>query len=165
MQIESREIADHLEKLHERTRRLVPLIPREDIEWAPRAGSFTFGDVLRHLAGIERWMYGENALGRPSRYPGHERALADGYDAVIAYYERLHAEAKAIFAGLDEAALTRKVMTPAGTPITLWKWLRACAEHEAHHRGQLYLLLAMRGAKTPPMYGLTSEEVRARSIA
>ena len=37
-------------------------------------------------------------------------------------------------------------------------------EHEAHHRGQIYLMLAMRGVKTPPLYGLTSEEVIARSI-
>jgi uncharacterized damage-inducible protein DinB len=38
-------------------------------------------------------------------------------------------------------------------------------EHEAHHRGQLYLMLGMHGVDTPPIYGLTSEEVRARSLA
>jgi uncharacterized damage-inducible protein DinB len=37
-------------------------------------------------------------------------------------------------------------------------------EHEAHHRGQIYLMLGMRGVPTPPIFGLTSEEVRARSI-
>jgi uncharacterized damage-inducible protein DinB len=36
-------------------------------------------------------------------------------------------------------------------------------EHEAHHRGQLYLLLGLRGIATPPIYGLTEEEVQARS--
>ena len=70
----------------------------------------------------------------------------------------------AIFSGLDTAALSAKCTTPAGTPITTWKWLRAMFEHEAHHRGQIYLMLAMRGVKTPPLYGLTSEEVIARSI-
>jgi uncharacterized damage-inducible protein DinB len=38
-------------------------------------------------------------------------------------------------------------------------------EHEAHHRGQIYLMLSMRGVSTPPLYGLTEEEVRARSVA
>jgi uncharacterized damage-inducible protein DinB len=38
-------------------------------------------------------------------------------------------------------------------------------EHEAHHRGQLYLMLGMRGVVAPPIYGLTAEEVQARSIA
>jgi hypothetical protein len=34
-----------------------------------------------------------------------------------------------------------------------------------HPRGQLYLMLAMRGVPTPPIYGLTAEEVQARSAA
>jgi len=154
---------EYLARVHERTRRVVLLIPPADVEWAPKPEWFTLGGLVRHLAGIERWMYAENALGRPSRYPGHGRELADGLDAVVAYYDRLHAEARSIFEGLDEEALQRKVTTPAGTPITLWKWLRAMLEHEAHHRGQLYLMLALRGVPTPPIYGLTSEEVLARS--
>ena len=154
---------DYLAKVHERTRRLIPLIPEQDLEWAPRAEWFTFGDLVRHLAGIERWMYAENAAGRPSRYAGCGRELADGAAAVIAYYDRLHAESMTIFERLDDAALQTKVMTPAGAPITLWKWLRAMLEHEAHHRGQLYLMLALRDVPTPPIYGLTAEEVLARS--
>jgi uncharacterized damage-inducible protein DinB len=150
--------------VHERTRRIVVLIPPADIEWSPAPEWFTFGGLVRHLAGIERWMFAENASGRPSRYPGHARELADGYETVVAYYDRLHAEAAAILASLDDAALARKVTTPGGAAITAWKWLRAMVEHEAHHRGQLYLMLAMRGVATPPMYGLTSEEVRARSL-
>ena len=37
-------------------------------------------------------------------------------------------------------------------------------EHESHHRGQLYLMISLRGVKTPPLYGLTEEEVVARSL-
>ncbi len=158
-------LLEYLVRVHERTRRVVRLVPPHDLEWAPRPGWFTFGGLVRHLAGLERWMYAENALGRPSRYPGHGPELADGFDAVLAYHDRLHAESMAIFATLDDAALARRVVTPAGTPITLWKWLRAMTEHEAHHRGQLYLMLALRDVPTPPIYGLTSEEVRARSEA
>jgi uncharacterized damage-inducible protein DinB len=36
-------------------------------------------------------------------------------------------------------------------------------EHEVHHRGQIYVMLGMLGVSTPPLFGLTSEEVRARS--
>ena len=72
-------------------------------------------------------------------------------------------EAKAIIGGLSDADLERKCQTPAGTAITTWKWLRAMVEHEAHHRGQIYLMLTMLEVPTPPLYGLTSEEVRARS--
>jgi uncharacterized damage-inducible protein DinB len=156
---------DYLGSVHARTRRVVALIPAEALEWAPGPGKFTFGDIVRHLAGIERWMYAETVHGRPSRYPGHGHELAGGFDATLAYYDRLHEESRALFAALDDAALDRRAQTPAGAAITTWKWLRAMLEHEAHHRGQLYLMLGLRGVPTPPIYGLTSEEVRARSQA
>ena len=156
---------DYLKSTHGRTRRIIETVPPDMLEWAPAPDKFSFGDIIRHLAGIERFMYAENAHGRPSRYPGHERALADGYEATLAYYDRLHAEARELFAALDRDALERKCATPAGTPITTWKWLRAMFEHEAHHRGQIYLMLGIRGVPTPPLYGLTSEEVRSRSAS
>lgn len=154
---------DYLSSFHGRTRRVILCIPPDDLEWAPAKGKFSFGDIVRHLAGIERYMYGETVQGKPSRYSGHGRDLADGFDDVLAYYDRLHEVSKEIFASLSDAQLFGKCMTPAGTPITTWKWLRAMFEHEAHHRGQLYLMLSLEGVKTPPLYGLTEEEVVARS--
>jgi uncharacterized damage-inducible protein DinB len=110
-------------------------------------------------------MYGETVSGRPSRYPGHDRSLADGLEATLAYYDRLHAESREIFAGLSDEQINGKCLTPAGTPITTWKWLRAMIEHEVHHRGQIYMMLRILNVPTPPLYGLTSEEVRAKSAA
>jgi uncharacterized damage-inducible protein DinB len=37
-------------------------------------------------------------------------------------------------------------------------------EHEVHHRGQIYALLGLLEVPTPPLYGLTSEQVRERSV-
>lgn len=158
---------EYLDRVHARTRRVVLLVPPADVEWAPVEGWFTFGGLVRHLAGIERWMYGETVQGRPSRYPGHgpEVAGPGGWAATLAYYDRLHAESRAIFDALSPERLRERCETPAGAPITVGKWLRAMIEHEAHHRGQLYLMLAMRGVPTPPLYGLTSEEVHARTPA
>jgi uncharacterized damage-inducible protein DinB len=153
----------YLDSVHARTRRIVELIPPDRLEWSPSAGKFSLGDVVRHLANIERFMYAETVRGRPSGYTGHDRRFADGFDAVVAYYDRLHAESRAIFAALTPEQWEGKCLTPAGTPITTWKWLRAMVEHEAHHRGQLYLMLGMLGVTTPPIYGLTSEQVAQRA--
>lgn len=155
---------DYYAKIRERTRRVAALIPPDRLEWAPREGAWSFGDLVRHLGAIERWMFAENVSGRPSRYPGHGRELADGYDAVLAYFDRMHEEAMDVFRALAPDALQARCTTPGGASMPAWKWLRAMVEHEIHHRGQIYLMLGMIGVPTPPLYGLTSEEVRDRSL-
>lgn len=155
---------DYFESIRSRTQRVIARIPRDQLEWSPGPARFTFGDLIRHLAGTERYMFGENVRGRESRYPGHGADLASGWDDVMAYLEKCHREATTIFAALTEEDLLRKCSTPAGTPITTWKWLRAMVEHEVHHRGQIYFMLGLLGVETPPLYGLTEPEVRARSI-
>jgi uncharacterized damage-inducible protein DinB len=154
---------EYWDTLRGRTRRVIGCIPPDRMEWTHRSGAFTLGDQVRHLATIERYMYAETVAGRPSRYPGCGRELADGYEAVLAYFDSLDAESRAIIGSLSDADLQRKCQTPAGTAITTWKWLRAMCEHEAHHRGQIYMMLGMLEVATPPLFGLTSEEVRNRS--
>ncbi len=154
---------DYFERIRGRTLRVVRCIPADKIDWTYKEGKFTFADIVRHLAAIERYMYAENVQLRPSRYPGHGPELADGYDEVLAFMHRAHTEAMEIFRGLSDDDLERKCVTPGGAEIATWKWLRAMVEHEVHHRGQLYLYLGLLGVRTPPIYGLTSEEVRDRS--
>jgi uncharacterized damage-inducible protein DinB len=151
--------------IRHRTRRLLPLVPSQKLEWSPGDLRWTFGDLFRHLGAIERWMYAENVEGRPSRYPGHGRDLADGPLAVGEYLDRLHQDACVIFSGLTPDQLDRKSVTPAGTPITTYKWLRAMVEHEAHHRGQIHLMLGMLGVSAPQLFGLTEEQVRSASVS
>lgn len=159
------EFLAYFDKVRARTLRVAAAIPPERLEWSYAPGKFSFGDILRHLGAIERHMFAENALLRPSRYPGHGRELADGYEQVFDYLGRMHAAAMEIFAALTPADLERKCTTPGGTELTVWKWLRSMAEHEIHHRGQIYVYLSILGVPAPPLYGLTSEQVRARSVA
>lgn len=153
----------YFQRVRERTMRVMRCVPPEHVEWTYRAGKFTIGDIGRHLVSIERWMFAENARLRPSVYPGHGRDLADGYDAVMTYMETMHAEALAILETLTEEQLDQRCTTPAGASMPVRKWLRSMVEHEIHHRGQLYLYLSMLEVPTPPLYGLTEEEVKARS--
>ncbi len=158
------ELCSYFEKVRARTKRVADCVPPDRLEWTWAPGKFTLGDILRHLAGIERDMYAENALGRPSRYSGCGRELAEGLEAVRAYVDRCHAESMAIFRSLSDADLERLCETPAGAKLPVGKWLRLMIEHEIHHRGQLYMALGILGVPTPPIYGLTSEEVRERSL-
>lgn len=164
MEIKSLEsFLEYYEKIRARTERIIQCIPPDKIDWTYAEGKFTFGDLVRHLAGIERYLYAENAQFKQSLYPGHGKHLAATYDEVFQYFHDKHAESMEIFRGLSPEQLEARCMLPNETSITLWKWLRAMVEHEIHHRGQIYLYLAMLNIPTPPLYGLTSEQVLERS--
>jgi uncharacterized damage-inducible protein DinB len=165
MQIQDLSIfLQYFDKVHQRTVRVARCIPADKLEWSFRQGKFTLGDLVRHIAAIERYMYAETIQNNPSRYAGCGKELADGLEEVLLFQERMHRESVEIISNLSAEHLNRKCTTPEGTPITVWKWLRAMVEHEIHHRGQVYIYLAMLNVPTPPLYGLTSEQVKERSV-
>jgi uncharacterized damage-inducible protein DinB len=153
----------YFDKVRARTLRVAACIPDDAFETSPTGRGFTFGELIRHLAGLERFMFAENAVGNPSRYPGHDASLASGKEATLSYATRLHEEAMSMFRSLGEEGMQRTCETPGGAAMPVWKWLRSMIEHEAHHRGQIYTYLSILGVPTPPLYGLTAEEVQARS--
>lgn len=154
---------DYYDKVRGRTKTIVARIPPDEIEWTYKAGKFTFGDLIRHLGAIERFMDAENAQLKPSRYAGCGKDLAEGYDAITKFLDTTHTESMQIFYSLTEEDINKKCLTPNGTPITVWKWLRLMAEHEIHHRGQIYLYLNILGVEVPALYGLTSEQVAEKA--
>ena len=154
---------NYYDRIKARTKRLLTYIPEDKMEWTFREGKFTIGDIIRHLANLERFMFAENVQGNPSSYTDCGIEYARGKEEIIAYYDAMYEESRAIFAGLSPEDLQSKCLTPGGASITVWKWLRAMVEHEVHHRGQLYIYLSILEVKTPPMFGLTSEEVAERS--
>jgi uncharacterized damage-inducible protein DinB len=157
------EFLHHFERVRERTRRVAACIPAEHIDWAYKPGAFTLGDLVRHIAVTERFIWAETVHDRPSRYDSHGKEWADGRDGVLAFLDRMHEEAMREFRALTPAALAGKCATPEGTRLTTWKWLRMMPEHEIHHRGQIYTMLGMLNVETPPLYGMTASEVQARA--
>ncbi|MCI5054534.1 MAG: DinB family protein [Flavobacteriales bacterium] len=151
-------------KVRSRTLKIVDVIPEDKIDWTYQEGKFTFGDLVRHIACIERFMYAENAQFLPSRYNGCGQNYGATKEEIIGFMNRCHQETISILSLLTTEELNSKTTTPGGTPITLWKWLRLMSEHEIHHRGQIYLYLGLINVATPPLYGLTAEQVEDRSI-
>jgi uncharacterized damage-inducible protein DinB len=156
------EFLHYSSRVRDRTRRLAACIPPEQVEWTYKTGAFTLGDLVRHIAVTERYIWAETVHNRQVAYVSHGRELADGRDAILSFFDRLHEESLAQFRALTPAMLEGKCLTPAGTPLTTWKWLRMMPEHEIHHRGQLYTMLSILNVPTPPLYGLTSDDVKAR---
>ena len=162
------DLADFLkqmDRIRQRTRRVAECIPEEHLEWAYKPDAFTPGDLVRHIAVTERYVWAETVRGRPLAYISHGRQLANGKTAVLAFLDRLHEESIAILHALTPDDLERKVQTPEGSMLTAWRWLRLMPEHEIHHRGQLYTLLGFLGVQTPSLYGMKHSDVVAKSRA
>ncbi len=162
---ETGEFLKYFDKVHQRTTNVVRAIPADKVDWRFREGKFTLGDLVRHIAAANRYIFVEVCQGKPSTYNGCGRELAASYGEIIEFSERLHRENVEILSRFSPDDLNRKCATPDGTPITTWKWLRSMVEHEVHHRGQIYIYLALLEVPTPPLYGLTSEQVRELSNA
>ncbi|HTR38973.1 MAG TPA: DinB family protein [Bryobacteraceae bacterium] len=158
------EFLNYFNKVHQRTMNVVRVVPPDKVDWRFREGKFTLGDLVRHIATTNRYMFLEVALGRPSAYGGCGKELAATYDEIVSFSERLHREAVEILSGISHADLEGRCITPDGASITTWKWLRSMVEHEIHHRGQIYIYLSLLETPTPPLYGLTSEQLIERSV-
>ena len=110
-------------------------------------------------------MYLQSALsGGRARYRGCGRELGEGRDGVIAFMERMHAESMEIFRAMTDEDWVKKGTSPEGKPVTAWRMLRAMLEHEAHHRGQMYVYLGILGVPAHPLYTLNEPQLRQLSV-
>jgi uncharacterized damage-inducible protein DinB len=157
------EFHNYFNKVHERTMKVTRCIPPDKVDWRFRDGKFTLGDLVRHIAAANRYIFMEIIQGKPSAYAGCGKHLAPTLDDIIAFSERLHRESVEIISNLSPDDLQRRCTTPDGASIKVWKWLRSMIEHEIHHRGQIYIYLSLLETPSPPLCGLTSEQVRERS--
>nr|WP_315034766.1 DinB family protein [uncultured Chryseobacterium sp.] len=165
MEIKSvKSFADYYERIRARTNRLIEVVPPEHIDFAYKPGKFTIGDQIRHIATIERYMYGETISGRKSAYPGCGKELADGYENTVLFFNEMHKQTMEIINTLTDEDLNRKCRTPGDHEISIWKWLRAMVEHEIHHRAEIYIYLNLLDVKTPQIFGFSAEEVQELSV-
>src|SRR5580704_16092991 len=93
MEIQSLDVfLNYLDKVQQRTMRVVACIPADRLDWSYREGKFTLGDLVRHMGAIERYMFGETIQGKPSRYNGCGKELANGLDEVIRFKQTMDRE-------------------------------------------------------------------------
>ena len=160
--IEINSFIKYFENIHSRTMNVIKCIPEDKINWSPKIGKMTFGDIIRHLALAERYLFVGIAKFEVNQYPGFEQGKVNNYRELIEYFVKAHQESMAMLKTMDNAELLKKITVPGGNQITMWKWLRAMIEHEVHHRGAIYCNLSLLDIKTPPLFGLEEKEIRVK---
>ncbi|HLP53363.1 MAG TPA: DinB family protein [Chitinophagales bacterium] len=149
----------YYEKTRQVTNKVVEVIPHNKINWSYMAGKFTLGDLVRHIAAIEKNVFAEVAIGNKPSYKGCGKELADGYESIVSYFNEMHFQSVEIFKLIPDESLERKIKSLDGREIKLGNFLRALVVHEIHHRGALCIYLNLLGIATPPIIGLHEEQV------
>jgi uncharacterized damage-inducible protein DinB len=162
----AREFADYFDGVRRRTVGFFRAIPADRVDWRPRGGEYTCGDIVRHVAATERMFVGAVVDGRWG-YPGHGRALAPTLEAALADLDAAHAACSVRLRALDAGTLAanRPALEPGARPVRAWRLLLAMVEHEVHHRSQLASYLTWMGLEAPDIFGLGVEDVERLTAA
>jgi uncharacterized damage-inducible protein DinB len=161
-----RQFTEYFDGVRRRTVGFFRTVPPDMIDWAPKPGEYTCGDIIRHVATAESMFTGVVAEG-VWRYDGHDRALGATLEQALALLDARHAAALRALARTDDAALAapRPALEPGGRPIRGWRVLMAMCEHEVHHRSQLASYLTLMGVDAPDVFGLGVEDVARLTAA
>jgi uncharacterized damage-inducible protein DinB len=154
------EFARYFEGVRRRTWAVLDRIEPGLVEWAPRPGEMTCGEIARHLAGAERFFVTKVVEDRFTEDLGPGPAL--DLAATRALLESVHREQTVRLGRLPDATLGEPRRDLDGGTVKAWRFLMAMVEHEVHHRSQLDCYLAEIGVEPPQIYGWRMEDVMAR---
>ena len=151
---------NYFASVRRRTLTYVRTIPADQVDWSPKPGELTCGDLVRHVASAER-MFTTVALGGAWHDGGHHADGARTLQDAIQHLEQTHSEATAALQKMSDADLDEPRPSLQGPPAKAWRWLMAMVEHEVHHRSQIATYLALMGVEPPQIYGLKIEDIVA----
>lgn len=152
--------ADYFSGVRRRTLAAARALPEDAVDWSPKVGEFTAGDILRHLASAQQ-MYWRAFQGEGWRYPGHHRALAPDKPSALALLEDRQRELDVLLRDTPSQALRMRHPDLAGRPFSAWRLLLMMVEHEVHHRSQLDCYLSLLGVTPPHLFGVGVEDLPA----
>jgi uncharacterized damage-inducible protein DinB len=155
----------YFESIRRRTLNYVCVVPADQLDWSPKEGEFTCGDILRHLIASEK-MFLRVVLEGYWNYEGHESEKNQSLSELIALLEVTHTESmnKLKYFSDQDLNTPRPGPKEGGQPIKAWRWLMVMGEHEIHHRSQLAVYLSLLGVQPPHIFGLGVEDLIALSV-
>jgi uncharacterized damage-inducible protein DinB len=155
------EFIRYFDGVRRRTWSAVDRVDPERLEWAPRRGEMTCGEIVRHLAGAERFFVTKVV---DDRFTSDlDPAPALDHAATRNLLESVHREEMARLQSVSDETLRQARRDLDGGTIKAWRFLMAMVEHEAHHRSQLDFYLAEIGVEPSQIYGWRMEDVIAKT--
>ena len=155
------EFIRYFDGVRRRTWSAVDRVAADRLEWAPRPGEMTCGEIVQHLAGAQRFFVTKVVEDRFTEDLDPGPAL--DHAATRALLESVHHEEMARLQGVPDESLRAPRRDLDGGTVKAWRFLMAMVEHEVHHRSQLDCYLAEIGVEPPQIYGWKMEDVIAKA--
>lgn len=154
--MEASDLIAYVGRVHGRTYEAAERITDELVDWRPRPGEFSFGELATHIANARLMNLG-GLQGLGIHYKGH--ALKPGTTRGELLRLLLRTSKKTI-ANLTAVDLEREVPSLTAPALPGWnRVLGGLIEHEIHHRSQLCEHLSAAGIEPPALYGLHAEDL------
>jgi len=122
----------------------------EQLDFVPREGLWSLGDVARHIANAEEGWFRHIVTRELDDWPP-EYSAADypSVDSVKALLQEVHSRTATYLKDVDAADVDQRIQLPWGSEATLRWVVWHVLEHEIHHRGEIYLMVGLLGIEAP----------------
>lgn len=137
------------ETIRESIHLIVEPLDEEAFTWRAPGTRHSPDWIVRHLATAEEFWVDGVITGRG--FQPKRRREFPGKDAILAEWARVHQRSLEVLGGLTVEDLFRERRTAiepspfAGQSFTLYEVFTLLVSHDAHHRGQLQLMLRLMG--------------------
>ena len=136
-------------RIHKDTSRALRTAPDEHLNWRPKEGMFTLGELVRHMPEAESAPVRSAIAG--STQKGSLDLTDKSVTQIAASFDREHEELVREVANLTLDQLSEEVEFH-GQKMRRKVLLSAMTEHEIHHRGQLFTYYRLLGIEPPNLH-------------
>jgi len=124
-------------------------LTKAQLDWKPEGGLNSIADLLRHISEAELWWFGNVILSKKN-YRNLTAEMAPDIDSILTELERNHEYVTEVMHSMTIENLDGKYRRPKSDEVLSLKDIAFHTfEHEARHRGQIFMLMRLQGIAPP----------------
>jgi uncharacterized damage-inducible protein DinB len=139
----------HWETIRQYLLQALDMLSDEQLGFVAGEGLWSLGKVACHIAEAEDGWFRYAVLRELSEWPEFDVNDYPGVEEIKGLLTIVHARTVDYLAAVDVEDLNQVVSTPWGQDCSLREIVWHVVEHEAHHRGEIFLMLGLLGLRAP----------------
>ncbi len=150
------------------TRRMLAIVPSDQMDWQPHPKSMTIKALSTHLADITSWISAILEKEEWDMAASGEPDHCDDTEALLKKFDEGLQQSQASLSQATDAVLEDRWVLRAGDQVYMdiprWEAIRHAFGQNAHHRAQLGVYLRLLDIPIPGPYGPSADEMEAMMV-